>query len=226
MSSYQVYCFSYKNELRYKEIKERFTTLDIDTHWIDAVGPEDSRIFEANPKRGNPNADGCMYSHLRSIETFLKSDKEFGIFCEDDIYIRKSFKKDIHVAIDAMKRLDLHVILLGYLLNYIPVENKVNYHNVVETPFTFLNVFKETWGTQMYMLNRAGAEECLRLFSTVKETEEYPWWAADWTITKLPKGACMYPMLAVEKVYTITDDNNCRFHLKNQELNYNPEFYI
>lgn len=226
MSSYQVYCFSYKNESRYNEMKERFTSLDVDTHWIEPVGPDDPRIKEYNPPRGNPRGDGNMYSHLRTLETFLKSDKEFAIVCEDDIYIRKSFKKDIQIAIDAMKRLDLHIILLGYLVNYIPVENRVNYHNVVETPFVFLNVFKETWGTQMFLINRSGAEECLRLFSDIKETEKTTCFSPDWTITKLPKGACMYPMLAVEKVYTITDDNNCRFHLKNQELNYNPDLYL
>lgn len=224
--SYQVYCSSYNNEVRFREMNQRFKTLDINIQWIEAVGPDDPRITEFNPTRGNPKGDGNMFSQLKALETFLKSDKEFAIICEDDIYIRKSFKKDIQIAIDAMKRLDLNIILLGYLLNYIPVEIKINYHKVVETPFVFLNIFKETWGAQMYLINRTGAEECIRLFSDIKETEKTTCFSPDWTITKLPKGACMYPMLAVEKVYNITDDNNCRFHLKNQELNYNPYFYI
>jgi hypothetical protein len=224
--SYQVYCSSYNNEIRLREMNQRFKTLDIDIQWIDPVGPDDPRIIECNPPRGNPKTDANTFSQLRALETFLKSDKEFAVVCEDDIYIRKSFKKDIQVAIDAMKRLDLNIILLGYLLNYIPIETRVNYHNLVETPFVFLNIFNETWGAQMYLINRAGAEHCLRLFSDIKETEKTTCFSPDWTITKISKSACMYPMLAVEKVYNITNDNNCKFHLKNQELNYNPDLYI
>jgi GR25 family glycosyltransferase involved in LPS biosynthesis len=207
-------------------MNQRFKDLDIDVQWIEAVGPEDPRIIEAEPKRGNPKGDGCMYSHLRTLETFLKSTNEYAIVCEDDIYIRKNFKKDIHIAIDAMRRLDLHVMLLGYLVNYIPVQTFFQYHAPVETQFSFLNVFPETWGTQMYMVNRAGAEECVRRFGTPEVCEPKTPFAADWCITKIEKSACIYPMLAVEKVYTITDDNNCRFHLKNQELNYHPDYYI
>jgi GR25 family glycosyltransferase involved in LPS biosynthesis len=226
MTSYQVYCFSYKNESRYNEMNTRFKSLDIDVEWIEAIGPEDPRIIDAVPKRGNPKGDGCMYSHLRTLETFLKSTNEYAIVCEDDIYIRKSFKKDIHVAIDAVRRLDLHVLLLGYLTNYIPTQTYVNYHTPVETPFAFLNVFPETWGTQMYMVSRAGAEECIKRFSHWSICEPKIPFAADWSITKLEKSACIYPMLAVEKVYTILDDAQCRFHLKNQELHYHPDYYI
>jgi GR25 family glycosyltransferase involved in LPS biosynthesis len=227
MTSYQVYCFSYKNESRYNEMNTRFKSLDIDIEWIEAVGPEDPRIVDAVPKRANPKGDGCMYSHLRTLETFLKSTNEYAIVCEDDVYIRKSFKKDIHTAIDAMKRLDLHVLLLSYLTSYIPVQTFVQYHTPLETPFTFLNVFEETWGTQMYMVNRAGAQEIIDKFSDVKKVESYTCFAADWTITKLSKKACIYPMLGVEKVYERNNDTPDRiFHLRSEQINYNPNDYV
>jgi GR25 family glycosyltransferase involved in LPS biosynthesis len=227
MDKYQVYCFSYNNETRFKEMNERFSAIGIDPHWITAVGPDDPRIKEADPPRKNLKADGCMLSHLTTLEEFLKSDNDFAIVSEDDVYIRKSFKKDIQIAIDAMKRLDLNIILLGYLLNYKPFEYGTRFHHLLESPFVFLNVWKETWGTQMYMVNRKSAKEILEKFSDIKETEKNTHFAADWTITKIEKNACMYPMLAVEKVYDRnTNDSHCLFHLKNEEINFNPKYYL
>jgi GR25 family glycosyltransferase involved in LPS biosynthesis len=227
MYKYQVYCFSYNNESRFIEMNERFSNAGIDVHWITAVGPDDPRIKEADPPRPNPKADGCMFSHLRTLEEFLKSDNDFAIVSEDDVYIRKSFKKDVQIAIDGMKRLDLNMLLLGYLLNYKPFEYDIRCHHLLESPFVFLNVWQETWGTQMYMVNRVGAEEILKKFSDIKETEKITHFAADWTITKIEKNACIYPMLAVEKVYNRSiNDVQCLFHLKNEEINFNPNYYF
>jgi hypothetical protein len=40
----------------------------------------------------------------------------YGVFCEDDIYIRRDFSTSIQIAIDAYERTRADVMLLGYLL--------------------------------------------------------------------------------------------------------------
>ena len=224
MSSYQVYCASYDNEIRKSEMNHRFKTLDIDIKWIEAIGPDDIKL---KGRIGNMRTEANMLSHIKCIEEFLKSDKDFGIICEDDIYIKKTFKDDILTVMKDMKRLDLKLILLGYLIDFIPLHITLINHRLYELPFFYMNILKNTWGTQMYIINRDSAKEILEKFSDISKIDNF---SPDWTITKIDKSACIYPMLAVEKVYdkkqSDLKDPQRRFHIICEDMNYIPYLYI
>lgn len=224
--SYKVYSFSYNNPKRYEEMNHRFKVIHVPLHWIEAVGPDDIRVKRLSETRKNDRNDAMTLSHLKAIQTFFESDVEYGIICEDDIYIRKSFSSDIKVAIEAYKRLGASVLLLGYLLSYNPIkyESKIV---PIEEPFVYFNVYNSLWGSQMYLINKKTAKLLLERFLPF---ENFKIFSPDWTITKIEKSMFMYPMLAVEKVYPIPEDDlldpQILYHRKCCYLNYNPKSYI
>ncbi len=230
MASYRVYSFSFNNPKRKADMEERFSKVGIPIQWVEPVLKTDPRIPADSP---NPRNHSIMLNHLDMIREFLKSDAEssgtaveFGIFCEDDIFIRKNFSKDIQVAIDAYNRLHLSVLLLGYLTNYKASETSTHwYHHPLETPFTFLSVGSDLWGSQMYMMDRAGAQKCLDLYGDYSKVTTH--YNPDWTITKMPGGACIYPMLAVEAGIVATDHwGQINFHRACFETNYKQGEFI
>lgn len=202
----------------------RFASQGLSIHWVEPVLTTDSRITVSEPSK---RTHAIMLNHLDMIRAFLSSeDAEFGIFCEDDIHIRRSFQKDLQVVIDGYKRLDLSVLLLGYLTNYRVADTRVHgYHSALESPFVFANVHKDLWGSQMYMMSRKKAAECLALFEdSSKVTGPY---SPDWTITKMAGGACLYPMLAVETGAVQTDHwGQQQFHKACFETNYCESYFI
>lgn len=202
-------------------METRFSTISVPVHMIESIPLTDSRI---PPTVSNPRMHSMTLGHLRMIHSFLDSSAEFGIFCEDDVFIRKTFTKDIHSAIDAYKRLDISVLLLGYLTNYKASTVHIHpYHTALETPFTYLSINHETWGAQMYLMDKKWAAKCVEQFDDyTKVSAPYN---PDWTITKMPGGACIYPMLAVESG-TVNSDHQgqINFHRTCFETNYSPDY--
>ena len=201
----------------------RFGRVGVGIHWVDPVASSDPRIHAAT---ANPRSHAIMLNHLDMINAFLNSDAEYGMFCEDDIHIRRTFVKDAQIAIDAYKRLNISVLLLGYLTNYRVSDTQIHgYHALLETPFVFTSAGPDLWGSQMYMMNKQHAKTCLEMFndSTTVKTHYSP----DWTITKTPGAACMYPMLAVESGIVQTDHwGQVQFHKSCFDTNYNERDYI
>ena len=204
-------------------MEERFAKVNVPIQWVEPVLSTDPRVPTSV---ANPRAHSIMLNHLDMIQEFLKSDKEMGIFCEDDIFIRCNWNKDIKVAIDAYKRLNLSVLLLGYLTNYKASETSTHwYHHPIETPFTFLSVGNDLWGSQMYMMDKSGAKKCIELFSDYDKVTTH--FNPDWTITKMQGGACIYPMLAVEAGIVATDHwGQINFHRSCFETNYKNGDYF
>ena len=168
-----------------------------------------------------------MFNHIDMIGKFLsESTAEFGIFCEDDIYIRKDFTRSSRVAMDAYKRLNLDVMLLGYLPNYKAFTYNIHsHHTAIELPFAFLTVGEGLWGSQMYMMNRAAAQ---RVYDAVKNPEHVKTeFSSDWAITKFGKTAAIYPLLAVEEGLVVTDHwGQINFHKECLRENYDTELHF
>ena len=203
--SYNIYGFSYtkKSDERKKRMDHRFNQLGLKLNWVDIVEVDDPRIpqhLDTSLKR----TYAVMFNHLDMLNSFINSDAEYGIFCEDDILIRKDFKHSIISAIDGFKRLNLDVLLLGYLTNYVPVSvhNNTNSHQLLEQPFSFLSYHDDLWGAEMYMLDKTSAKKVYDRFINPEGIEPF---CSDWTITKYGRRACIYPMLAVEEGKVETD---------------------
>ena len=93
---YQIYCLNYNNETRRIKMEKIFNELGMDCFFYNGVDFSDERINKYNNIISDHTKKcwSCMYGHLDMIHKFYyNTDKEIGIFCEDDIYIHKDFKK-------------------------------------------------------------------------------------------------------------------------------------
>jgi hypothetical protein len=176
------------------------------------------------------------------INKFInETDKEYGVFCEDDIYLDKELANDIPRLVEDFKALNLDVLLLGYLTKYkietwfgeygvkqLHSEQQIKIHER-----NYHNYPNHLWGGQMYMLSRTHAKNLLDKYyydyaekSLNAELQLTPF-CSDWTITKDGNRAIVYPMYAVEDGKTHYEDggqNN--FHKDCFYCNYDPTQFI
>ena len=222
MKNYSVYCFSYNNPGRYERMNSRFHALDISVNWVPAVSHDDHRIEKSDDAR----TQSIMYGHLDMIRAFLNSPDEYGVFCEDDVHIRRDFTGLMSQAIEAYDRLGLDVMMLGYLTNYKPITYNIHSeHYLISQPLAILSYKDDVWGAQMYMCNRVAAQKILDAFprSSAMSTP----FGADWTITKWGKRALVYPMLAVEEGAIQTESEiQSYFHTMCSHTHYDPAVYL
>ena len=114
-SNYDIYCLSFKNPIRKSQMDDRFQELNLRYTFHEGVGMDDPRIFN----NGGGGCWCCMLGHIDMIKNFYEnSEKEYGIFCEDDIYIHKDFCKVLPDIIKDFNLMNLDVLLLGYLTQF------------------------------------------------------------------------------------------------------------
>ena len=241
INNYDIYCLSFNNLKRRKEMEYRFKELDIACSFYDGVDSNDPRIF-------NNNKNSVVWSytlgHFDMIQNFYdNSEKEFGIFCEDDIFIHKDFNKLISDIIQDFKLMELDVLLLGYLIpfkissqyngfEFKSMNNDLNNNSNNNLKYVYHNYPNDLWGAQMYMLTKKHAKYLLDKYTieyairSLTDNTLEPF-SSDWTITKEGNRALIYPMLAVE-----TSDKKSGhygqdiFHENCKNLNYDPNIYI
>lgn len=218
MNNVAIYSFSFNNPERVRRMNHRFEAVGYPVHWIAPVMKDDARITDVMDRR----TQAIMYNHLDMIKEFLSSSAEFGIFCEDDIYIRRDFDRLLSHAIASYKSLGLDVMLLGYLMTYVPFQHVAhNGHTCLEPPLAVMSYDDGLWGSQMYMCDKTAARKLLETFSSPEATT-LPF-SPDWTLTKYGKRAIVYPMLAVEEGQVVTDHVGQQvFHKQCTAAHYDP----
>lgn len=236
---YKIFCLSYNNPDRKLSMQTKFEQLGIDFLFYDGVNLNDSRIHPESYKK----CWSCMYGHLDMIKIFYNdSTLDYGIFCEDDIYIHKDLKNFMPQIIKDFKALNLDVLLLGYL---VPFQIKSYYNgfhlknnNLKSEGLKYHNFADDVWGTQMYMLSKKHARTILEKYDvlsgyalkTLTDNTLTPF-SADWTITKEGNRALISPCLAVEdgKSNMIQYDNSYEqfiFHKRCHEAHYDMMLHI
>lgn len=223
IDSCQFYCLSFKNIEKRNDMARRFNTLGIDCIFYDGVEYYTGKNINKLLKRQWSK----MHGHLDMIHHFYhNSDKTYGIFCEDDIYIHSNIRNILGKVVKDFKILSLDILLLGYLLPYkIGTQNiYTNYKLKINMPeesiFKYHNYPEYLSGTQMYMISRDYAKYILDNYYDNKEIEYGIYFKCDKTIIKDGNRALIYPMLAVEN-YEQTD----LYHQLCQRIHYN-EYYI
>jgi GR25 family glycosyltransferase involved in LPS biosynthesis len=222
------YCLSY-NGYGKISMQNIFNKMGIEATFYSGVSFNDRRLHKL--EEGLKRIWSTCYGHLDMIRTFYESDKEYGIFCEDDIIIRNDFIKNLPDIIADFNKLDLDILMLGYLC-----ENKIDeYSNfptlLVKEPFKYLHYPDDLWGTQMYMISKAQALKILSKYyygyaeKTLIDRSLTPF-SADWTITKEGKRALIYPLIAIENFNKIYDDEHqTRAHRNCYKFSYTPELF-
>jgi len=236
---YQTYCLSFNNNERKKDMEERFKTIGIDCIFYEGVSFEDLRIKDREICDHTKKVWSCMYGHLDMIYNFYhNSDKEYGIFCEDDIYIHKDFANIVYKLIEDTNTNtnQFDIILLGYLLGYKLEFNHAQLeiiYQISDLPFFVRNYPFDLWGTQMYMISRSFAKILLdKYYHTYADqtivNKSLIHFSADWTITKnTTKRALVYPPLAVENgKYVHQDHSQHILHYHTYLLYYDPNYHL
>jgi GR25 family glycosyltransferase involved in LPS biosynthesis len=196
-----IYCLSYNNFIGLKSMSDRFISLGFDDVYIyEGVGPEDIRISDHG-------LSSCMLGHMDLIYKFYHtSDKKFGIFCEDDIYIHKKLPELLPSIIENCASNNIELLLIGYLMPY-----HINGHHKLMFDFDNYKLYTypdNLWGTQMYMISKNYAKHLLDNYGLdyalkwKQNPEKYTPYSADWIITKKTENsenrAILYPPLCIE----------------------------
>ena len=216
--AYSIHSFSVFPE-RVARMNDRFARVGLSINWeTDVLTIDDPRNLE----RSQPYA--VMRGHMSSIHSFLRTGCEFGVICEDDVLIRRSFVADLAVAISGFVALELDLLLLGYLLNHNPVTTHGGL-TLVGPQFLFLGYPEDLWGAEMYLVCRRSALALVEAFDD--STRVSGPYSPDWTITKHGKRACIYPMLAVEEGESRGGSEvHARYHRECHRAQFDPEVHI
>lgn len=223
MSSVRFFCFSFQNPERKARMEARFKQLDLPYTFVEPVPIDDPRIpTNAHEKR----TDAIMWSHLDMIRAFLNSDASHGIFCEDDIYIRRDLPDRLEELVAGYRRASLDVLLLGYLQPS-PLVTAVPWFSLTPGgPATFLGYHDDLWGSQMYLMDRRWASAVLERCAAGSSGVVGPF-SPDWTLTKWGRRALVWPMMAVEEGVVVAEvDAHRSFHARCTAANYDPTVHI
>jgi hypothetical protein len=227
----EYYCVNYKDDARKQKMTDRWETLGLKLNFVEPVHKTDHRLNVPELENSDKRTWSIMLQHLDSIRHFLEqTTSEYCVVCEDDIMVCKYLKLDIQEAIQAYERLQLDVLLLGYLLPY-DITN--NYHFPVfesNYKYNYCGYPCDLWGSQMYLVHRDHAVRLLQKY-TIEESiqmigrnEPY---SPDWTLTKYGKKAIMYPMIAIEEGDTKCNlQSEMDYHQRCFQMNYVPRIFM
>ena len=236
-----IFCLSYKNAERMTRITELFANQNLSVRFYGGVDySTDARIVGRPLDQNTKRCWSIMYGHLDMLRLFVESGKPFGIFCEDDIIVRKDFSKCLPHIIENFKELDLDVMLLGNLCMNPDFRKYINFPEVFISdysvhPFRYYaydsNPESGVWGTQMYILKRSQAIRLIDKYYygyadlTLVDNTLTPF-SADWTITKGGRKALIYPLVAIEDNKTEYSDLGQEICRKtNYKLFYSKEIF-
>src|SRR3989338_3448600 len=180
---------------------EKFKKLNIPCEMYENIDSSvDERIIKRDLCDGTKKAWSFTYGHLDMINKFYHTDKLYGIFCENDIFIHNSLPLQLNTIINEIEELNLDILLLGYLINY-DISNNLNISNKSNLNFKYYYYPNDLWGAQMYLITRKYAKFLLDMYyynyadKTINDKSLVPF-SADWIITKNGNRALIYPMLA------------------------------
>lgn len=234
MTETRFYTVSFRNPERAARMSARFAKVGIPLTFVSPVGPDDSRI-PRDLDRGSAIIWAIMWSHLDMLRAFVDEPDDgvkYGVFCEDDIYIRRDLPRLLPILKATYESYNLNVLLMGYLHPYPPVDVRINgsFMQIDDIPqLSFVYYPHEVWGAQMYLVSKSHARALLGYY-----TEDFARrsrdpksgcgpFSADWTLTKYGRRALVYPMMAVEegRPDSVTP-GEMDFHQRCSKANYDP----
>jgi hypothetical protein len=224
------YCVNFNDESRKNKMTSRFEQLGLLLNFVDPVRNDDARLADV-PERADKRTWSIMLQHMDSIRKFVEeTQNDFCIVMEDDILVSKDIVNDLPGAIETYNKLELDVLVLGYLLPF-----KIHDYNTCfrlkdrNNKYSYYDFPGDLWGAQMYMVSRNHAIHLLELYTIehAVETIDTEPFSPDWTLTKYGKKAIIYPMIAVEEGGTKANSySESQFHLSCYLTNYVEGFYI
>jgi GR25 family glycosyltransferase involved in LPS biosynthesis len=223
--NYQFYCLLNNNEERCNNMKKYFNKLNLSCIFYSGMNFEDIRIKNIEIDEDTKLVWLNMYGHLDMINDFYNNGgKEFGIFCEDDIYLHKDLKKILKKILFDFKIMNLDILLLSYLLPFKIQKDTKEYP--LKHSITTKSIYKYHYypdyigGAKMYILSKEQAKKILDKYyynfaeKTIldKNTNLF---SVDNTIIKEGNRALISPLLAIK------DNKNVSKNKEQQNFNTN-----
>lgn len=219
MSLPTIYCINLKSrEDRKFRMENRFKYRDLKFKFVEAVNKNSSILnyydedimnkLDINGGCSMRATVACFASHLKAIRTFLESNEDEALICEDDVIPHNNFSEKF---LEVRKCFPNNCSLVSF--SYFPCDN-AKYVKISETLYSMgLN---NIWGTQLYWISKRYALACLKLYDKpgfgidekLKTSE---------IILQRSNGCVVIPMLAIEDCIDsdIRDDANSFSHIIN-----------
>jgi len=106
-------------------------------------------------KKTHPNEVGCFFSHMKALRTFLASNSEHALICEDDISAKPELVEVLHEALRYRRSWDILRLNGLHAPFQVPVVSLVKGCQLT-IPITWFG------GAGSYMVNRKAAERLLK----------------------------------------------------------------
>ena len=223
------YCINYKDEKRREKMQKRWDLLGLDLIFVDPVETTDKRFDIVREKRELRDW-AIMLQHLDSLRDFINNESggEYVIVCEDDIMVSKHLPNDLPEIIETYERLNLDVLLMGYLIPY-KITDDNHFYPLKERnyKYSYHGYPGDIWGSQMYMVSRKHAEILLQKYTVENASSSKEPFSPDWTLTKMGNRAVIYPMVALEEGDTkCTWDSEIDYHQRCFKTHYVEREFI
>lgn len=178
---------------------DRLSSEDLPFSLVDACEGTDPVVRDRAPgcSDATRRVVACLVSHLRALEQFLGTSASEAIICEDDVRPRREFARHYKELRDNVPD-DTPLVALGYLVWY--WEGFV-WSGIDHSKENLTTIGGDLWGTQMYFVRRAWAEECIERFSVTVADIETDQIRTSELITRESRyrgGLVAYPPLALE----------------------------
>lgn len=216
-----IYLVTFNNEKKLNIMVERFKSIDIDLKIIPPVNLDDDRIKKS--KRDIRETHITLQHLSKMYDFYHNTNYKYCIVCEDDVLPRKTFKQDLPKIVEDFEKMNLDILLLGYLLNHDIVNSK---YKLVDGMYSYHRYDQSIFGTQMYMVSRNYVKYLLDKYNgNYSEINGDKIYAADYTITQEGNRAILNPMLAIEEIsYGYKDRGQLNFHKSCFLHNYNENY--
>lgn len=217
-----LYIINCNNNGRKERMENRMKTLNLNFEIVKGIEKDDLFL----PQKVSTLPTAIMLSHLKAIRKFVQSGEEIGIIGEDDIHLKKTFPDDILAVTEKFKKMQLDVLLLGYLINF-DIRPYYNFQLIEKMdPYSYHEYPDDLWGAQLYMISRKYGQYLLDKYNLeylLSNTDKN--FSSDWIITKDGKRAAIYPMLAIEEGNTASDiPMYMDYHSSCRNFNLTPDF--
>jgi len=235
MDTVGFYCLSIPGSDRYNRMKHRFLQEQIDATFVPVLAETDSRLHGLQ----GPSAASVAFGHLDMMKEFLKSGKEYGVFCEDDVHLRRGILTYIPELVMKFKRHNLEILLMGYLfpkqirkiMFYYDTSFEGEFNTPIDENIVMFRHIDRLWGAQMYMIDRKKATYFLETYTEdyylmTKTDSSLKPFSADYLFTKDGVRAAIYPMMGVEESYSINHPVQDIYHLESHKEHYSEERYV
>ncbi len=178
---------------------KRFTrrTMSSRVTFIEALSKTSSLLsfYDPESQESNRGVVGCFASHLKAIRTFLETDEEEAIICEDDVLPHNDFIRKYSKVRDNFPS-GTPLVCLSYFSSR---WEEHEWSGKKPEKKNLLNHAERIFGTQMYWISRFYALEVLSRYD--RPRFGFSLWEGEKTselITMQSGGLLGYPPLAIE----------------------------